>query len=82
MFKNKWVTVKSSLAVCGIIGHFLSVDLETITMTVTLGKIQTTVDGGWLVSLEVPQSDAQSVMKLSECRDMNLQLVVVPMAFE
>lgn len=48
-----------------------------ITFQAILNKITTTIDGGWRVSFDVPQSESEEVMKLSEKRDQNLQVAVV-----
>jgi hypothetical protein len=48
-----------------------------ITFQAILNAIRTTVDGGWRVSFDIPQSEAEAIMQLAGKRDENLQVAVV-----
>lgn len=41
-----------------------------------LNAIRTDPGGGWKIVFEVPQNETTEVMKLSELRDMILELVI------
>lgn len=49
-----------------------------ITLEAILSKIATTVDGGWNITFSVGQDQVQSIMQLSELRDTNLTMALVP----
>jgi len=49
-----------------------------ITLHAILVRVSTTADGGWRVTLDVPQSDADQVMRLSALRDCALGVAIVP----
>ena len=49
-----------------------------LTFHAVLVRLTTTVDGGWRLSFDVPQTDADSVMKLSDLRDCELALAIAP----
>lgn len=51
---------------------------KAITLLGSISKITTTVDGGWKLTFDVPQSELSKVMQLSCLRDMVLALAVVP----
>lgn len=48
-----------------------------ISFEASLSRITTTIDGGWKVTFDVPQSDAESMLALSEYRDKILQIGIV-----
>ena len=54
--------------------------MKSVSITASLFRITTTTDGGWRISFDVPQSENQQVMQLSEFRNLLLQIgiVVVP----
>lgn len=49
-----------------------------VTFKASLRKIQTATDGGWIVHLDVPESDAHAMHELSNLRQRVLQIGVVP----
>ncbi len=49
-----------------------------IALEATLTKISTTVDGGWCVTFEASESELANIMRLSEYREISLQLAIVP----
>jgi len=51
---------------------------DHIAFNATLSKISTSIDGGWKVTLDVSQTDAEEIMKLSEHRDQLLTVAVLP----
>lgn len=51
--------------------------MSGITFQGNLNRITTTIDGGWRVSFDVPQSESESIMQLADKRDENLQIAVV-----
>lgn len=52
--------------------------MEGITLSAILSKITTVVSGGWRISFDIPESENESVMKLSELRTAVLQIGIVP----
>lgn len=51
---------------------------DHIAFNATLYKIQTEASGGWRIILDVPQSDSDQIMKLSEHRDQLLTVAAIP----
>lgn len=51
-----------------------------ISFNAMINRITTTIDGGWRVTFDVPQSETQSMMELSALRDENLQIVALTSA--
>lgn len=56
----------------------MTATLEGIALNALLFKVTTTVDGGWRMSFDVPDSDAAQVMQISQLRGMSLTMVIVP----
>lgn len=54
---------------------------NVISLSAIVQNIRTTVDGGWRISLDVPQSELSAVMLLSTFRDMELALAIVPKTY-
>ena len=52
--------------------------MEGIALSAILSKITTVVSGGWRISFDIPESENESVMKLSELRTAVLQIGIVP----
>lgn len=57
-------------------------DEKPITLTGTLYKAQTMVDGGWRLYIDVPESDSESVLKITKIKDENLGIAIVPIKNE
>lgn len=53
-------------------------DVEHINLTAIFAKATTTVDGGWRISFDIDESQSNEIAKLSQFRDLSLQLVIVP----
>lgn len=53
-------------------------DPDSITLTAIFSKATTTVDGGWRITFDVDQSEAQSILKLSVLRDQLFQMALIP----
>lgn len=51
---------------------------EGITFSASLAGVRTTVDGGWRVTLDVPASEASSLLELAKLRDQAFSIGVVP----
>lgn len=51
---------------------------HAITLLASLSKITSTVDGGWKITFDVPQTELTKIMQLSSLRDMALALAIVP----
>jgi hypothetical protein len=51
---------------------------EGITFTATLNKAWTSIDGGWKVTFDIPESDSLSVLQLSQLRNTVLAVGIVP----
>ena len=51
---------------------------HAITLLASLSKITSTVDGGWKITFDVPQTELAKIMQLSSLRDMVLALAIVP----
>jgi len=49
-----------------------------VTFTAILNKVQTTVDGGWRITLDISQDEADQILKLSNYRHRILGIAVVP----
>lgn len=49
-----------------------------ITLQGILSGIRTTVDGGWKLTFDIPQSEVSAIMKLSVLRDQTFAVAVVP----
>lgn len=47
-------------------------------MTVGFSKATTCKDGGWMISFEVPDSEAQAILQLSMLRGEVMTLALVP----
>lgn len=52
--------------------------MKAITLSAILQNVRTTMDGGWRISFDVPQSEVGQVMKLSALRECELGLAIVP----
>jgi hypothetical protein len=52
--------------------------MDGIALSAIIKTIRTTVDGGWAITFEVPQSEVTQVMQLSSMREYPVQLGVVP----
>lgn len=51
--------------------------MKAVTFQGNLNRITTTIDGGWRVSFDVPESESNAITKLAARRDQNLQIAVV-----
>ncbi len=51
--------------------------MRGISFNAIINRITTTIDGGWRISLDVPQSEIEAIMKLSSLRDESLQIVAL-----
>lgn len=49
-----------------------------ISFVATLYKAQTEPSGGWKIILDVPDSDAHSILQLAALRDTQLMVGIVP----
>jgi len=47
-----------------------------VSFSASLWKITTTIDGGWRISFDVPDSENEHILKLSQMRNLLLQLGV------
>lgn len=56
------------------------ITIKGITFTATLYQAKTDPSGGWKITFDVPESDANEILKLSKCRDMILSVGIVPSA--
>lgn len=52
--------------------------MENVVLKAIFSKAQTTIDGGWIISFQVSQDEANQVMLLAALRDTLLQLAAVP----
>jgi len=52
--------------------------MEGISFSCIFNKAQTTIDGGWIISFQVSQDEADQIMKLASLRDALMQLAVIP----
>lgn len=52
--------------------------MDNLTFTAILNKVQTTVDGGWRISFDVSQDEAEKMTEITKHRDSALMLAVVP----
>ena len=50
--------------------------MEEIKLTAILHSIRTEVSGGWRITFDVPESDNEKIMRLSELRNAALNLKV------
>lgn len=50
---------------------------EPITFHATVNKVQTVVDGGVRVTLDVPESDSQAAFELAKLRECVLGVAIV-----
>jgi hypothetical protein len=48
-----------------------------VTFSAILNKITTTVDGGWRVTFDVPDSETPQMAELSKLRSSTLQIGIV-----
>lgn len=48
-----------------------------LSMAACLTKIQTTIDGGWRVTFDLPDSESENIARLSRYRDKPLGLGIV-----
>jgi hypothetical protein len=53
-----------------------------VVFTAILNKVQTTVDGGWRITLDISQEEAENILKLSQYRNQLLGIAVVPVKDE
>lgn len=51
-----------------------------ITFTAILYQAKTDPSGGWKVTFDVPESDANAILELSKCRDIILSVGIIPTA--
>lgn len=51
---------------------------DGLSLVATLKKITTTVDGGWSITFDVPDSESMNILQLAQLRDRLLQLGAVP----
>lgn len=51
--------------------------MKGISFNGQLFKITTTVDGGWRITIDVPQSELEAIMELSKCRDEAITVGIV-----
>ena len=49
-----------------------------IAFKAVLNKAQTTIDGGWRVTLDVSQDEADEILKLTNFRDYVLTVGIIP----
>ena len=49
---------------------------EPITFHATVNKVQTVVDGGWRVTLDVPESESASILELAKLREQVLGVAI------
>lgn len=52
---------------------------EGITFNATFAKATTLIDGGWRISLDLPDFEAQKVTALAQLSDRALQVAIVPL---
>lgn len=52
------------------------VDLKAIVFQAILHQARTTVDGGWRITFDVSQDEANKIMKLSTLRELILHLEI------
>lgn len=52
--------------------------MNGITFSGIFSKATTTIDGGWVISFQVDQSEAQQIIQVSQMRQSVLQVAVVP----
>lgn len=52
--------------------------INGITFTAILYQAKTDPSGGWKITFDVPESDANEILKLSKCRDTILSVGIVP----
>jgi hypothetical protein len=51
-----------------------------ISFTAILYQAKTDPSGGWKVTFDVPESDANAILELSKCRDIILSVGIIPTA--
>lgn len=51
---------------------------QGFTFGAVINRITSTVDGGWRVAFDLPDSEKQAILKLAELRDRVLQVGIVP----
>ncbi len=51
--------------------------MKGISFNAILNRITTTVDGGWRITFDIPQTEVAEMLKLSGLREENLQVVVL-----
>lgn len=49
-----------------------------VTLTAEIKKIQTTIDGGWSITIHCGQDEVKKVAQLSSLRDELVQVAFVP----
>ena len=49
---------------------------EKIVLNAIIYKLQTTVDSGWRLSLDLDQGQSEEIMRLSKMRDQVIQLEI------
>lgn len=52
--------------------------MKGISFTATLYQAKTDPSGGWKITFDIPQSDSEAVLQLSEFRETILSVGVVP----
>lgn len=55
---------------------------ETICFDASLYQARTDSSGGWRITFDVPESDAQQILKLSKLINQRIQIVVVKLKDE
>lgn len=53
--------------------------MDSLELIAVLNKIQTTVDGGWRITLDLDASNAEQIMILSQLRDRAIKIIVEPL---
>jgi hypothetical protein len=54
--------------------------MQGISFTAILYQAKTDPSGGWKVTFDVPESDANAILELSRCRDIILSIGIIPTA--
>lgn len=52
-------------------------ELNSVAFSATLHQIKTEPSGGWRITLDIPETDSDKMLKLSTMRDRMLQIGVV-----
>lgn len=52
---------------------------ETVVVNAIISKLTTTIDGGWRVTLDVPESEQANVLKLAELMNEEVHAAIVPL---